>query len=93
MGAWCVGLIADDNYVAVGSQRVAQGGIDNFDACVRLVVGDAILGVLNKGGLRFYLLFGDEYNLSAPRSGAPGGGAGGGTPPPQRFFGFERARR
>ena len=43
--------------------------------------------------LRFYLLFGDEYNLSAPRSGAPGGGAGGGTPPPQRFFGFERARR
>ena len=43
--------------------------------------------------LRFYLLFGDEYNLSAPRSGAPGGGAGEGTPPPQRFFGFERARR
>ena len=48
-GAWCVGLIAGDNYVAVGSQRVAQGEIDNFDACVRLVVGDAILGVLNKG--------------------------------------------
>jgi hypothetical protein len=35
--------------VAVGSQRVAQGEIDNFDACVRPVVGDAILGVLNKG--------------------------------------------
>ena len=48
-GAWSVGLIAGDNYVAVGSQRVAQGEIDNFDACVRLVVGDAILGVLNKG--------------------------------------------
>ena len=48
-GAWCVGLIAGDNYVAVGSQRLAQGEIDNFDACVRLVVGDAILGVLNKG--------------------------------------------
>ena len=30
-GAWCVGLIAGDNYVAVGSQRVAQGEIDNFD--------------------------------------------------------------
>jgi hypothetical protein len=29
--AWCVGLIADDKYVAVGSQRVAQGEIDNFD--------------------------------------------------------------
>jgi hypothetical protein len=49
-GAWCVGLIAGGDYVAVGSQRrVAQGEIDNFDACVRLVVGDAILGVLNKG--------------------------------------------
>lgn len=48
-GAWCVGLIAGDNYVTAGSQRVAQGEIDNFDACVRLVVGDAILGVLNKG--------------------------------------------
>ena len=35
--------------MAVGSQRVARGEIDNFDACVRLVVGDAILGVLNKG--------------------------------------------
>jgi hypothetical protein len=30
-GAWYVGLIAGDNYVAVGSQRVAQGEIDNFD--------------------------------------------------------------
>jgi hypothetical protein len=30
-GAWCVGLIAGDNYVAVGSQRVAQGEIVNFD--------------------------------------------------------------
>ena len=39
----------DIAYVAVGSQRLAQGEIDNFDACVRLVVGDAILGVLNKG--------------------------------------------
>ena len=29
--AWCVGLNAGDNYVAVGSQRVARGGIDNFD--------------------------------------------------------------
>ena len=36
-------------YVAVGSQRVAQGEIDNFDVCVRVIVGDAILGVLNKG--------------------------------------------
>jgi hypothetical protein len=35
--------------VAVGSQRESQGEIDNFDARVRLVVGDAILGVLNKG--------------------------------------------
>jgi hypothetical protein len=35
--------------VAVGSQRLlAQGGIDNFGVCVRVVVGDAILGVLNK---------------------------------------------
>jgi hypothetical protein len=48
-GAWCVGLITGDNYVAVASQRVAQGGIDNFDVCVQLVVGDAVLGVLNKG--------------------------------------------
>jgi hypothetical protein len=48
-GPWCVGLIAGDNYVAVGSQRVAQGGIDNFDVCVRVIFGDAILGVLNKG--------------------------------------------
>jgi hypothetical protein len=48
-GAWCVGLIAGDNYVAVGSQRVAQGGIDNFDVCVRVIVGDAILGFLNNG--------------------------------------------
>jgi hypothetical protein len=47
--AWCVGLIAGDNYVTVGSQRVAQGEIDNFDVCVRVIVGDAILGVLNKG--------------------------------------------
>ncbi len=39
----------DIAYVAVGSQRVAQGEIDNFHVCVRLVVGDAILGVLNKG--------------------------------------------
>jgi hypothetical protein len=30
-GALCVGLIAGDNYVAVGSQRVAQGEIDSFD--------------------------------------------------------------
>ena len=36
-------------YVTAGSQRVAQGEIDNFDVCVRLVVGDSILGVLNKG--------------------------------------------
>ena len=35
--------------MAVGSQRESQGEIDNFDACVRLIVGDAILGVLNKG--------------------------------------------
>jgi hypothetical protein len=53
-GGWCVGLIAGDKYVAVGSQRVAQGEIDNFDACVRLVVGDAILGVLNKGVVFFF---------------------------------------
>jgi hypothetical protein len=48
-GAWCVGLIAGDNYVTAGSQRVAQGEIGNFDVCVRVVVGDAILRVLNKG--------------------------------------------
>ena len=47
-GAWCVGLIAGDNYVTAGSQRVAQGEIDNFDVCDRVVVGGAILGVLNK---------------------------------------------
>jgi hypothetical protein len=45
---WCVGLIAGGNYVTVGSQRLAQGGIDNFDVCVRVVVGGAILGVPNK---------------------------------------------
>ncbi len=39
----------DIAYMAVSSQRESQGEIDNFDACVRLVVGDAILGVLNKG--------------------------------------------
>jgi hypothetical protein len=44
-GAWCVGLIAGDNYVTVGSQRVAQGEIDNFDVCVRVIVGDGILGI------------------------------------------------
>jgi hypothetical protein len=48
-GAWCVGLFAGDNYVAVGSQRVAQGEIVNFDVRVRVIVGDAILGVPNKG--------------------------------------------
>jgi hypothetical protein len=48
-GAWCVGLIAGDEYVAVGSQRFTQGEIDNFDVCVQVVVGDAILGVLNDG--------------------------------------------
>jgi hypothetical protein len=37
-GAWRVGLIAGGNYVAVGSQPVAQGEIDNSDACVRLVM-------------------------------------------------------
>jgi hypothetical protein len=47
-GAWCVGLIAGDNYVTARSQRVAQGEIDNFDVCVRVIVGDAILGILNK---------------------------------------------
>jgi hypothetical protein len=48
-GAWCVGLIAGDNYVAVGSrQRVAQGEIGDFDVCVRVIVGDAVLGILNK---------------------------------------------
>ena len=35
--------------MAVGSQRESQGEIDNFHVCVRLVVGDAVLGVLNKG--------------------------------------------
>ena len=35
--------------MAVGSQRLAQGEIDNFDVCVRVVVGDAVLGVLNNG--------------------------------------------
>jgi hypothetical protein len=49
LGVLDVGLIAGDNYVAVGSQRVAQGEIDNFDVHVRVIVGDAILGILNKG--------------------------------------------
>jgi hypothetical protein len=31
----------------VNSQRFTQGGIDNFDVCVRVIVGDAILGILN----------------------------------------------
>jgi hypothetical protein len=48
-GAWSVGLIAGDNYVAVGSQRFTQGEIDNFDVCVRVVVSGAILGVINNG--------------------------------------------
>ena len=34
---------------------------------------------------RFYLLFGDEYNLSAPRSGALGGAQGGDAPAPAIF--------
>ena len=34
--------------MAVGSQRVAQGEIDNFDVCVGVIAGDAILGILNK---------------------------------------------
>jgi hypothetical protein len=33
----------------ISSSQPKQGELDNFDACVRLVVGDAILGVLNKG--------------------------------------------
>jgi hypothetical protein len=33
--------------IAVNSQRFAQGEIDNFDVCVRVVVGGAILEVLN----------------------------------------------
>jgi hypothetical protein len=37
----------DIAYVALGSQRESQGEIDNFDVCVRVVVGGAILGVLN----------------------------------------------
>jgi hypothetical protein len=41
-GAWRVGSIAGDNYMAVGSQRVAQGEIDNFDVRVRVIVGGAI---------------------------------------------------
>jgi hypothetical protein len=32
----------------VKSQRFTQGGINNFDVCVGVVVGDAILEVLNK---------------------------------------------
>jgi hypothetical protein len=48
-GVWCVGLIAGDNYVTAGSQRVAQGEIVNFDVRVRVIAGDAILGVRNKG--------------------------------------------
>jgi hypothetical protein len=31
----------------VNSQRFTQGEIDNFDVCVRVVIGDAVLGVLN----------------------------------------------
>jgi hypothetical protein len=31
----------------VNSQRFTQGEIDNFDVCVRVVVGGAILEVLN----------------------------------------------
>ena len=46
-GAWCVSLFAGDVHIAVNSQRFTQGEIDNFDVCVRLVVGDAVLGVLN----------------------------------------------
>jgi hypothetical protein len=37
----CVYLIAGDTYVAVDSQRFTRGEIDNFDVCVRVVVGDA----------------------------------------------------
>jgi hypothetical protein len=37
-GAWCVGLVAGDNYVTAGSQRVAQGEIDNFDVRVRVIL-------------------------------------------------------
>jgi hypothetical protein len=37
------------SYAAAASQRVAQGEIDNFDVCVRVIVGDAVLGILNKG--------------------------------------------
>jgi hypothetical protein len=44
-GAWCVGFIAGDNYVAAGSQRVAQGEIDNLDACVRATAGYAALSL------------------------------------------------
>jgi hypothetical protein len=33
----------------VNSQRFTQGEIGNFDVCVRVVVGDAILEVLNNG--------------------------------------------
>jgi hypothetical protein len=36
------------SYMTAGSQRVAQGEIVNFDVCVRVIVGDAILGILNK---------------------------------------------
>jgi hypothetical protein len=46
-GALCVYLFAGDNYVAVDSQRFTRGEIDNFHVCVRVVVGDAILEVLN----------------------------------------------
>jgi hypothetical protein len=50
-GAWCVGLVAGDKYVAVGSQRFTQGGIDNFGAFVfdSLLVALSLVGVLNKG--------------------------------------------
>ena len=41
-GARCVGLIAGDNYVAVDSQRVAQGEIDNL-----MLVFDSLLVTLS----------------------------------------------
>jgi hypothetical protein len=34
-------------YITVNLQRFTQGEIDNFHVCVRVVVGDAILEVLN----------------------------------------------
>jgi hypothetical protein len=48
-GAWCVRLIAGDNHVAVGSQRLTQGEIDIFDLEFTSELCGAVLEVRNNG--------------------------------------------